>query len=172
MGNVNVMVNTDEDNHADIGGCKATGSEDIRNDDKKMQQCKDECSANTDCVAVTFHSKGSMLKKLVDGMTMKEMEKSRDGFQTYVKPSASSCRRNGLVSMEWTDKICQRHCGAALDQYFDGNEDATGELGIACCWNDCANQTWNGPAGRPHSYLCYCDAEDALESDVSTSLLV
>lgn len=60
---------------ADLVGCTVSG--DIRNDAASIETCKQECDANSACVAMVAHPWGTMLKSSQSGT------ESRDGFHLY-----------------------------------------------------------------------------------------
>jgi hypothetical protein len=144
----NVVEGTDANNQADLVGCVATGNEDVRNDQAKKQECLDECTKNSDCTGVVFHSKGTMLKKNVDGKTIDNMMVARSGFETYVKPSAKRCHAEGRPEH---DDWCEQTCQVALNNDFLSGKGSSEASGI-CCWNDCEDQLYNG-----NKFHCYCD---------------
>jgi len=144
----NVMVGSDDKNQADLVGCVATGNKDVRNLPAEKQKCLNECTKNSDCIGVTFHSQGTMLKKSVDGKALKDMMVDRAGFETYAKPSAATCYSPGKSA---DDAWCVSNCGYALEHGFlagHGDSTASGQ----CCWNDCKDQVYNDLP-----YHCFCD---------------
>jgi len=163
--NMNVVEGTDQNNASDLVGCTATGNKDVRKEPEEMQKCLDQCSSNSQCVGVTFHSMGTMLKQAVEGKTIDQMMKERTGFQTYVKPSASSCyfSRFGWRSL---DARCQKTCGNALeDGFLAGKGDSTDHG--HCCWNNCAEERYQ--LLIKWKYTCYCDGSEP-DSDQDQSL--
>merc|ERR1711881_44655 len=105
-----------------------------------------------------------MLKKMCDGQSIEENRVQRDGFQTFVKPTSSKCRKTGHSK---TNNWCVKTCDKALQHAFSGvGNDAIAD-GI-CCWNNCENEIFNGS-----QYDCSCDEpsesarllDDATDSD-------
>merc|ERR1712224_200668 len=92
-----------------------------------------------DCIAVTFHSDGTMLKKKAGGKSLDDMLVDRSGFETYAKPDASLCYNPGPKGH---DSWCVSTCTYALQNGFlAGNGDSTANG--TCCWNDCDEQSYN-----------------------------
>merc|ERR1712137_314068 len=159
----NVVEGTDANNAADLVGCQATGSEDVRNDPAKKQECLDECTKNSDCTGVVFHSQGSMLKKDAEGKTIDNMVVARSGFETYVKPSAKRCYGPGRADHK---EYCVTTCQTALNNDFlkgHGDSEASG----ICCWNDCEDQLYND-----HKFACYCDEEESESTTTSAPAVI
>jgi hypothetical protein len=162
--NTNVIEGTDLNNSADLKGCEATGDKDVRNLPEEKQKCLDECNTLSDCTGVTFHSQGSMLKKNFEAKTISDMMQSRNGFETYVKPTASKCHfyRNGFKTL---NKWCASTCNYALEHGFLAGKGDSTAFGT-CCWNDCEDQKF----AKIFDYACYCDeaADDEVSDNVNT----
>jgi len=69
----------DSPHSTDLEGCTEYPNQDIRNDPAKRAVCEKQCNESSDCVAIVFHTYGTMLKKSLEGET------ARTNFDTCVK---------------------------------------------------------------------------------------